>query len=352
MISESEEELCVYDAPVPEFVEHELDKLYGARYSTWPHFATQRAITNACTFTMSRRGNTLAVLVFLVEKNICTVLNEGIVIDSLVVEKFTELMFRRNAALNVIWINAVDIGRVCLNMPFHCTICASDMLMPLPGACDWVSTLSPQCRSQVRRNIKRIKNLDASFAFELHEKEAITRQDIETIVALGHVRMISKKKKSTIDRHETENIIEFARKRGFVGLIKIRGQICAGVILYRLGNNYALRTLAHDSTYNQYSIGTTAMVLTIQRAAEQQDGGTFFFGWGDEGYKHRLGGCKRELSRLVVYRTPLAFLKNIPLAVGAMRIAAVLRARFWLRGVLRKRVLRTMKLARCMMRPA
>jgi hypothetical protein len=352
MISESEEELHLYQAPVPDFVKHELDNLYGARYATWPHFATQCSISTACTFTISQRGKVTAILVFTVNKNRCTVMNEGISIDSLVINKFTEFMFRENAALNVISINAVDIAQVCLSRPFHCTTCAADLVMPLPATHAWMNTLSAQCRSQLRRNMKRIKNLDASFSFEVSEGAAVQPQDIESIVALGHARMAAKRKKTTIDAREQQNIVDFVKARGFVGVIRIKGQICAGVILYKLGKNYALRTLAHDRTYDQYSIGTTALVLTIQSAAEQQEGGTFFFGWGNEGYKYRLGGRRRELSRLVIYRTPLAVLRNSPLAVSAMRIAASVRARFWLHDVLRKRVVRTMKLARSMMRPA
>jgi len=325
------ETMMLYKGNIPDFVEDELDRLYGARYATWPHFNAVIAQSAASTFTLARSGETLAIILFSVRTHVLTVLNEGILMDGFIIKKFTEFMFRENPELHVICMNAVEIDRVCLDRPHHRTICASDLTMRLPVTHDWMSTLSPQYRSQIRRNIKRMAGMDATFVFELFEKEAVDPRDVRAILALHQARMAGKNKRSTIDDHENEKIIDFVRQRGFVGMIRLKGKLCAGVIVYRLGKNYALRMLGHDSAYNQYSIGATALVLTIERAAMQHTGGTFFFGWGDEAYKFRLGARKRELWQLVIYRTPMSLLQNLPLAARALWRAATLRTRQWVR---------------------
>jgi hypothetical protein len=335
MTAAQEEELTLYEGHVPDFVEAELDRLYGVRYSTWPHFTTQYAMATASTFTMSHHGKRSTVLLFSIRKNVLTVLNEGIRMDAFTMAKFTGFMFGRMGQLAAICMNAIEAETAGLTHPYYRAACASDMVMALPSGRDWMSTLSAQYRSQVRRNIRRMQALDPSFVFELHEKQAVDLLDIHAIIDLNKARMAGKKKKATIDASERQNIVHFVRERGFVGVIRMNGALRAGVILYKLGNNYALRILAHDAAYDHYSIGVTALVLTIERASERQCGGTFYFGWGDEAYKARLGARKRELSRLIIYRTPRSLLQTLPLTVNATHAATVVRVRQWLHSMRR-----------------
>ena len=352
MISQLQDEFHLYDGQVPDFVEAELDTLYGVRYSTWPHFTAQFSFSHASTFTISRDGKMLAILIFLVRKNVLTVLNEGIRVDSPTIATFAKYMFARNRHLDTIRFNAVEIDSVRLNFPYYCAICASDLVMPLPAGRDWMSTLSAQYRSQVRRNIRRMQSLHSSFVFELHEKEAVDPRDVSSIIDMNTARMTLKKKKASIDAVEKTRIMDFVRKRGFVGVIRIQGELRAGVILYRLGNNYALRTLAHDAAYDHYSIGITALVLTIERAAMEKIGGTFFFGWGDEGYKRRLGAHQRELRRLIVYRTSWSFLQHPGITLGAVLAGVALKARHRLHRMRRSALMEKMWSAASIARPS
>ncbi len=91
------------------------------------------------------------------------------------------------------------------------------------------------------------------------------------------------------------------------------------MITYRLGQNFSLRILSHDPAFDEYRPGFACCYLTICECIRQR-GKNFNFGWGEYAYKYRLGGIRRQLSVLVVYRSHFHMLAN-----GALAIKTALR---------------------------
>lgn len=137
------------------------------------------------------------------------------------------------------------------------------------------------------------------------------------MVELNRARMIGKSRVSYIDHEETERIIKLVRSRGLVCLMTIDGRICAGVINYRVGENYFLKVIARDPAYNDYRLGMLCCYLGIRECIEK-GGKEYHFLWGRYEYKYRLLGIQRDLDHLPIYRSRTQFVLN---ARRAARIA-------------------------------
>lgn len=316
---EAEITVSVFQNSVPQFVEAELDRLYGNIYASLAHHRLYGGITeDTSTYVARTKEKTLAVFLFRVEKNSVYVLNEQISVDAEEIERFACYIFSTFSSVHVISFHAVDTKIEWLPFPYQRFVCTEDIVLTLPAtAHEYLGRLGKSTRQYISRYLNKLKRHYPSMCCNVYLDEEIREEHVRAVIELNRARMAGKSRVSYIDQEETERIIKLARSCGLVTLMMIDGRICAGVINYRVGENYFLKVIAHDPAYNDYRLGMLSCYLSIRECIEK-GGKEYHFLWGRYEYKYRLLGIQRDLDHLSIYRSRIYFLLN---AGRATRIA-------------------------------
>lgn len=319
----------IFDKHIPLYAEAEIDRLYGARYASLVHLSLYAPLAEASSFVARRDGDIVALLLFVRRGSVVRVLNEGMAIDAEQIALFARTVFARPHPPSLVHFEAVETAASALPCAIG-PVCATDTAMPLAATGEaWLASLGSNTRSNLRRYLRRLQESEPSFVFELAEREQVAAADVRAIVRLNRLRMAHKNIRSGIDDAEENAIIDYVRHCGFVGIVRIGGKLAAGVILYRQGKNFTLRTLGHEEAWSALHLGLVCSYLTFAAAMPHGAGGTLYFGWGSETYKFRFGARRRPLRRVLLYRSPLAVLRHLPLTLRSLATGAAfaLRAR-------------------------
>jgi hypothetical protein len=174
-------------------------------------------------------------------------------------------------------------------------------------------------------------------------------QHVRAIFRLSRLQTQAPGAGAPIDEAEEERIIAYVALCGFVTVALSGGRVCAGAITYRLGSNFTARVLAHDPAYGSYRLGIACAYLTICECIKAGDSRFFFFGWGQGAYSQALGGRKRRLVQLSLFRSRLHVLAHAGAAVGALLGGLAFAARRALvRAAQRNGVLRALRRTRAL----
>ncbi|MES2742667.1 MAG: GNAT family N-acetyltransferase [Pseudomonadota bacterium] len=306
----------------------ELDRLYGGRYASLAHFRLYGRLADACVYEARSGGVATSVLLFRREKQRVLVLNEGMRLEQGEVARFADHIFAAQRRVGVIVFRAVETSPR-LSRPFQRACSARDAVLALPDDVPaYFGGLGASTRKNLSNYYNRLTREQPSFQFAIHEKAAVAPQAVRDIIGLNRLRMSSLDKVPAIDQAEEERIVEYVRGSGFVGIATIGGRLCAGVIMYRQGRNFSMRILAHAAAYQHYHVGFLCAYLSICACIRHGGGGgRFFFGWGDNPYKFRLGGQPRQLHDLLIYRSRLHQMLQGRLALTALLRGHAVQAR-------------------------
>jgi hypothetical protein len=319
--------ISCYDDEVPPFVEAELERLYGHIFSSLIHFRAYGGLPrNTGTYVVRRNNSIVAIFLFVREGSRLRVINEGMKLDDEDLKRFADYIFARYRSVNVISFHAVLTEIRKLPFPYQRHTCTEDIVAIVPASREaYLASLGKATRSYIHRYENKLRRSFPSFSIKVYEKDEIRDEDIRAITKMNRERMTAKAKVSSNDEEETERIIALAKESGFVCVATIGGDVCAGVIHYRLGPNFFMPVIAHDAQYNDYRLGTICCFLSIceciARGCRE-----YHFLWGKYEYKYRLGGIQHDLDHLALYRSPLHFLLNADMALkiaagGRLRLA-------------------------------
>lgn len=295
---------AIFERETPAFVGAELDRLYGARYSSLQHFRLAGTADDASTYVARSDGAITAVFLYLRRGRVVRVLNEGIRVEPEQAAHFAACMFQRYPAVGAIHWHCVDAGAGAPLAPTQRLACAQDTVLVLPaGAAPYLASLGGSTRANIKLLLNKLKRQHPSWTFGAAERGDIDPADVREIIRLNRLRMESKGKVSTTGALEEERIVQAVAECGYVTTLRIDGRLAAGMVLFRQGSNFSLRVLAHAEAYDHCRLGLVCAFLSISACAALPGSALFYFGWGHEDYKIRLGGRQRELSSLLVYRS-------------------------------------------------
>lgn len=298
-----------YENAVPPFAEAALQQLYGNLFSTLAHCRVYGRARNLNTFVV-RSGNSILCL-WLYERNgrVVRVLNEGIEIGEGAVRRFAHHLFSADPKLCAIRFHAVQARLQHLGLPHRVHNCLEDMVLTLPASpADYLARLGKSTRSYINRYLNKLRRDHPSVRFELVEAHEIDESFIRQIIALNRARMAVKGKVSINDDTLAEQIAHLAMDCGLIGALTIDGRLIAGTINYHVRDNYFLEVIAHDPQYDAYRVGTLCCYLTICECIAR-GGSEYHFLWGEDEYKSRLLGRRRDLDDVIVYRSPRHMLR-------------------------------------------
>jgi CelD/BcsL family acetyltransferase involved in cellulose biosynthesis len=320
-----------YDNEIPSFVEAEMEKLYENIYSSLAQFRIYGALAgNTSTYVVRQGSRVMAIFLFVRCKETVKVLNEVIRIDDGEISRFAEYVFAAFKKVMVISFHAIQADIRRLRFPYQQVNCSENIVLELPATQEeYMRRLGKHSRKNIKYYMNKLKRTHPTFRFEVMEKGDIRHQKIRDIVVLNRQRMAGKYKVSAYDDAETDRLISLAQRYGMVGVATIKGKVCAGAICLRMGTNYFMSVIAHDSEYDDFRMGTLCCFQTICESIAR--GGTeFHFLWGRYEYKYTLLGEQRDLYDINVYRSRTRLVANAGSAWKTARAGYIRRAKLWL----------------------
>jgi hypothetical protein len=317
---------CSDEAPA--FLEQELNRLYGIRYSCLPCFKLYGSWDQVRVYVACRAGIAVAVFLFRCDNGRAVVLNEGMKVSEEDVNRFASYLFRNHEGLSLVAFNYVETAARRFAFPFQRAPCGQDTVLELPASAEaYTASLGSGTRLTLNHRLNRIRRDLPGFAFAVYEKQEVPVHVIRDLIRLDRLRMEHKGQVSLVDAAEEERIIAYVALCGFVSAATSGGKVCAGAITYRHGSNFTARVLAHDPAWGGYRLGFVCAWLTICECIKAGNSRYFYFGWGQDDYKRHLGGSDRQLVHLALFRSRLHVLGNAGAALGALLDGCAFRVR-------------------------
>lgn len=305
---------------VPPEAEAAMEDLYQHRYASSVQLKLYGQLDGGAkpfhTYLARREGKAIAALVFQIEQRRACVLNEQMQLNGEDIGRFADCVFAHFPSVAVISFPVVQADIRSLPFPYQRAPNTQDIVLTLPSTQQaYMAALGKSTRTYVRRYVNKLKRDFPTFSFQVYAKDAIRDNDVREIIALNRVRMSGRQQSSYIDTTEEERMLALLKLRGFVGVMRVNGELCAGTINTRFGDNYFLQVLAHNPAFNGYGMGTICCFLTICECIARQ-GHAYHFLWGQYEYKYRLLGIQRDLDHVAIYRSRLQMLRHARMALG------------------------------------
>lgn len=322
--------VACYQDQIPAFAQAELMRLYGSEYASLEHLRIYGGIEGASTY-VEWNGNAIAnLLLFRIEGRAARVMNEMIAVDAALAERFARYLFDAHPQVLHADFHAIRPAFDTLSFPHQCIKHSEDFVIRLPATPnEYLARFGKATRKKLRQDLNRAERGLASFRFEVHAGEAIREQDLRAIVALNHARMTLQHRESYLDEAETQRLLRLARECGFISAIRIDGEIRAGAIYARFGDNFFSQVNAHDPVFDEWRLGILCCYLTVCDCIAR-GGREFHLLWGRLPYKSMMQGVQVDLARLTIYRSRIAMLRHAVPVVRNLAFAASRTAKYWL----------------------
>lgn len=322
---------------IPHFVEKEMERLYGSIYSSVSYFRLNGMLEDARAYVDWKDGAVMAIIVFRQANGAITVLNELIGLPAECVRRFINTLFSTAGDVQYIIFNAIETGELGLKFPCQRFNCSENIVISLPDSPDkYFDGLGKNLRKNLKYYANRIKREHPSYQFTILEGKDVDEHCIRKIAEFNVARMTGKNKASGTTEAEIKRTIDLMRLfSGFIGLTTVNGEMCAGEICCRIGSNYFILMGSHDPTFDAYRLGMLSQYMTICEFI-RRGGRECHFTWGREEYKYRLQGVRRDLDRIVVYRSQVQFVLNPVLVAKTTINGRIRQMRLWLMNTRQK----------------
>lgn len=155
----------------PAFLEQELERLYGTRYSCLPCFKLHGSWNRVRAYVARRAGVTQAVFLFRCDNGRAVVLNEGMKVSEEIVNRFASYLFRNHDGLSLVAFHFVETDARRFAFPCQRAQCGQDTALELPASADaYTASLSASTRRSLDSRLTRIRRELPGFTFGVYEK--------------------------------------------------------------------------------------------------------------------------------------------------------------------------------------
>ncbi|MDB5824329.1 MAG: family N-acetyltransferase [Herminiimonas sp.] len=329
-VDRNELQVTLHTDGLPPGAATEMDWLYQNLFSSSAMFRTHGPASGVQTYVVRRGGHAVTILAFRIDGVRVHVMNEQISLSGEEIERFAEFVFQKFSQIRSIVFKAVQTLRTEFTFPHQRYGFTNDIVLTLPTTSEaYLDSLGKSTRDNIKRYLKLCKRDFPTFSFESVDGWNTPEESLRAIVAFNHERMAGKSKVSGLTDAESARLIALARTCGLVSTVRIDGRICAGTICYRVGDNFFMRVIAHDSCYDTHRLGLLCCYLTICECI-RRNARHYHFLWGREEYKYRLLGQQRDFDTITLYRSRVAYLRDgVAVAKKGLR-ARVAAAKLWL----------------------
>lgn len=190
-----------------------------------------------------------------------------------------------------------------------------------------MSSLSAQSREKLRYHLRRTQRKQPGFRFRCVAAPHIDDIALRRVIDFNRARMQQKGRRFGMDAEEEALLCRMMHERGRLAMVEIDGELRAGLLCTRAGDDLYMHVIAHDPAFDDLRLGLLCCALAIQDAIAQGLR-RFHFLWGRYDYKTRLGGQRALLSNVLLLRGMWA----APLHPRLLALQAMAAMRSWLRA--------------------
>lgn len=294
-----------YDQHIPSFVEAALDERYGSIYSSIPQLELF-SLQGVSTYAEWSGSSVRELFLYRHDRGRITVINQGMRINGAAVQRFADAVFAHEKGSYCLHFHSVqptDLHRLQQKV---CMPVSEDIVITLPdNEASYLASLGRSLRQSLRSRLNRTKGL----THQLVPGHALHAELLEHIIGFNHARMASKQRASAIDQAESTRLLRMAQARGILGTIHIEGQLCAGSLVCRFGDDMFSLLNAHDPAMNHLGLGKLSrhlMILEAIRTGAQR----FHLLGGYFSSKRPFGARRIPLCELIVYRNRFRMIMN------------------------------------------
>ena len=176
--------------------------------------------------------------------------------------------------------------------------------VPLPGDFEeYLMNIDKKQRHEIRRKIRRAEGDERDVRWYLVEDESTLDAEIDDFLALMANDHHKEDFLTEVMRTQMRTSVHAAFKAGWLQLafIEVDGYKAAGYLNFDYGNHIYVYNSGLDYDYGDLSPGWVLLGYLLQWANENGRA-EFDFMRGDEDYKFKFGGVKRDVMRVRVVR--------------------------------------------------
>lgn len=320
-------EFTFYEGEIPGFVEEGLERLYANIYCTLARIAIYEPLDGISTLA-GRAAGELRMLVLFRRSGACIqIVNQQIALSGGDVAQFAAAVFARYAEVQRIEFYALDTRNGLPGLPYVCQQVPrlEENIVVFPESSDvYRKNLVPSMRGRLTKTSKKIRHDFPSCAFEVVKQSDIHFGHISALMQLIDQRMKAKGLPSYIDQDEIRKVTRLVRTHGYLGLIRIEGEICAANLCYAVGHRHFTHLIAHEPRFDKYGLGNQLQLRMIEHAIAEGAKELWMMG-GRRADKERFLAVPITLDNLTIYRSPAAALRcGQRFATNAIRRRALL----------------------------
>jgi hypothetical protein len=324
--------ITFYELSVPSFCREALDKIYRSVFATLDQFEMDNALDMVNTYVERVDGEICTVLLYRINDDMATVLNQAVSLEKGVMDRFSEALFAEHPRVQAIEFLKVQADTSNIKRPFLQFHCGEDIVAPLPATPDeYLASLGKNLRETVKRYTNKITRSFPDFRIHVYIDDEYDAQQIMELYRLHKERILTRNEVSNVTPEIFDKIMAMARKRGLVTVATMNGKVVGGLICWKVDSSYVMRIIAHDPVYDEYKIGTICCYHTI-RECIARGGRAFHFMGGRLIYKYRFLGVERDYDQIMIYRTRLTVLRRLPVAARVVIKGLNQEVRLWLQN--------------------
>ena len=314
--------------PLPDYVWPALERCYGSIFCSESQLRISGSLTARIEAWVARRdGCITSIILFDRYGRQVRVLNEVFTLAAEALSAFADAVFEQYRELRIIQVRTAFIDTLPTRYLCLSAEVSDDYQLLLPASAEaWQRSLSARTREKCRYHLRRAQQRAPTLSFRTMRSGEFHAGQIKQIIAFNRARMQAKGKRFGMSASDEHQLCQLMLERGQLSVIEIEGKPRAGLLCTRVGGEVFMHVIAHDPALDELRLGFLCCVLTIEDAIATGDR-CFHFLWGRYDYKTRLGGKRKLLSRVLLFRHPWGLLQQPGL--GFAHALAVGRA--WLR---------------------
>lgn len=304
---------------IPPYVETALADLYHTLHASLPFFRVFRSLDGVSCYVAGHEGRPSTILLFRCHGRRLEVLNEMIAITQSELRRFARYVFRHFRQVDLIVFPALQANTAGLGFPVQQHNAKDTYVIDLPDTADaYLAGLGKSTRANIRQQTNLVRRTFPTFTTRFYTNGDIDERHVQAILGFSEATI---RAGGAVVAHDAARILALARDCGFVVVLSIDGEVCAGSVNYRVGSSVFGDVTGYDRRYEKYSLGKLCVFHTISESIAR-GARRFYLGGGEFDFKQRLGGAPLGMDEVRIYRSRWRMLLNLDRAAEA-----VLRAR-------------------------
>jgi hypothetical protein len=313
-------EVSIYEKQIPDFVGHELERLYESVYCTLARFNIYGEANDASTYAARAGGVIQCLILFRIESGVVKVINQQIRLADDDLRCFADAIFEKYGKVRRIAFYAIDTTLAGFHLPFQRYQVLEENVLTLPRTRDeYTASLNQNLLKRLQAGERKLKRDYPGYQFQILKRTQVTDEILRHVVDMAGARMAAKQQSAYIHAEDLGKIRQLIHRYGFVGILRIDGVIRGGNIFYGVGRRYFMHVIAHDPDYDKYMPGHMVQYLAACYCIDMAGHECCLMGGGREN-KGRFRAVPKYLDSVDIYRSRLRFLLDARrVASGALR---------------------------------